>query len=76
MLRKCAYAGVILLILLLIAVILPPAGAQSEGSVTRSQTFTVTIAGIPNTVYYVWLKGTFSLSGEPDNSHRLSYPTS
>jgi len=62
---KCACAGLILLISLLLPVFIPPAGAQSNGIVTRSQTFTVTIVGIPNTAYYVWLKGTYSLSGEP-----------
>ena len=54
-----------MLIVLLLAFVIPPAGAQGEGSVTRSQTFTVTIAGTPYATYYVWLKGTFSLSGEP-----------
>ncbi|MGA2162536.1 MAG: hypothetical protein ABSG28_10150 [Methanoregula sp.] len=62
---KCAWAGLILLVVLLLPVFTPLAGAQSESTVTRSQTFTVTIAGTPNTPYYVWLKGTFSLSGEP-----------
>src|SRR5208337_2706892 len=62
---KYAGAGLILLVVLLIPVFMPLAGAQSQGTITRSQTFTVTIAGKPNTAYYVWLKGTFSLSGEP-----------
>jgi hypothetical protein len=55
----------ILFVLFLLPVFMPPAGAQSSDVVTRSQTFTVTIVGIPNTAYYVWLKGTYSLSGEP-----------
>jgi hypothetical protein len=62
---KYACAGLVLLVVLLIPVFMPLAGAQSEGTITRSQTFTVTIAGTPYTAYYVWLKGTFSLSGEP-----------
>ncbi len=65
MVGKCACAGLILLVLLLLPVFMPQAGAQSNGVVTRSQTFTVTIVGIPNTAYYVWLKGTYSLSGKP-----------
>jgi hypothetical protein len=62
---KYTCAGLILLVVLLIPVFVPLAGAQSQGTITRSQTFTVTIAGTPYTAYYVWLKGTFSLSGEP-----------
>ncbi len=62
---KYAYAGMIILVVLLIPAFIPLAGAQSEGSVTRSQAFTVTITGLPNTAYYVWLSRTFSLSGEP-----------
>ena len=62
---KYACTGLILLIVLLIPVFMPLAGAQSQGTITRSQTFTVTIAGTPYTAYYVWLKGTFSFSGEP-----------
>jgi hypothetical protein len=59
------YAGLLLVIVLLLAIFMPLAGAQGEGSVTRSQTFTVTIAGTPYANYYVWLAGTFSLSGAP-----------
>jgi hypothetical protein len=55
----------ILLIVILIWVLIPPIGAQGSSSLTRGQTFTVTIVGKPNIPYYVWLKGTFSLSGEP-----------
>jgi hypothetical protein len=62
---KYAYAGLVMLFILLVAVFMPPAGAQGEGTVTRSQTFTVTIVGTPYTAYYVWLQGSFSLSGEP-----------
>jgi hypothetical protein len=57
--------GLVLLFILLIPLFLPPAGAQGEGTVTRSQTFTVTITGTPYTAYDVWLKGTFSMSGKP-----------
>jgi hypothetical protein len=62
---KYVYVGLVLLAVLLVTVFMPLAGAQGEGTVTRSQTFTVTIVGTPYTAYYVWLKGTFSLSGEP-----------
>jgi len=66
---KCGV--LLLLVVLLLAFVMPPIGAQGEGSVTRSQTFTVTIAGTPFATYYVWLKGTFSMSGEPGDQPPL-----
>jgi hypothetical protein len=63
---------VILLILFAIAVLVAaPATATktSEQSVsdslTRGSRFTVTITGLPNTSYYVWLPRTFTMTGEP-----------
>ena len=64
---KYACAGLVLLVIFLVLVFMPLAGAQGEGTVTRSQAFTVTIVGTPYTAYVVWLKGTFSLSGGPGN---------
>lgn len=62
----------ILLILIGIAlfVVVPAAAAktveQSVGdTLTRGSRFTVTITGIPNTSYYIWLPGTFTMTGQP-----------
>jgi hypothetical protein len=39
---------------------------QSLGeTLTRGGRFTVTITGLPNTSYYVWLPRTFTMTGEP-----------
>ncbi|MDD1686651.1 hypothetical protein [Methanoregula sp.] len=35
-----------------------------SNSLTRGSRFTVTITGLPNTAYYVWLPGTFTMTGE------------
>ncbi len=37
----------------------------SKDSVVRGNAFAVTITGKPNTQYYLWLKGTSSMSGDP-----------
>jgi len=63
------YIAVLFLACILSAVI-PVAAAQSteqsvSGSLTRGSRFTVTITGLPNTPYYIWLKGTFTMTGEP-----------
>lgn len=50
----------------LITVTVVAAAEQSvSSSLTRGSRFTVTITGQPNTVYYVWLTGTFTMTGEP-----------
>ena len=38
--------------------------ADLSGSIVRGHQFTVDITGNPDTAYYVWLTGTWSLSGE------------
>jgi hypothetical protein len=48
-------------------------------SLTRGSRFTVTITGLPNSSYYVWLPNTFTMTGEPrdqppfiaDNQHNV-----
>ena len=35
------------------------------GSLTRGSRFTVTITGIPNSSYYIWLPNTFTMTGGP-----------
>ena len=58
----------LLIIVCCIAIVIPVAASQSEeqslGSMTRGSRFTVTITGLPNTTYYVWLPGTFTMTGE------------
>ena len=39
--------------------------ASAEDTLTRGSGFTVTVAGKPSTVYYLWLTRTFTMSGEP-----------
>jgi hypothetical protein len=60
---------VILLAILLLAAIPASAVKTSEASIddtlTRGSRFTVTVTGLPNTTYYIWLPRTFSMSGEP-----------
>lgn len=36
-----------------------------SGSLTRGSRFTVTITGLPNTSYYIWIPQTFTMTGEP-----------
>jgi hypothetical protein len=62
--RILTLAGTILLLALLLPALVPVAGAQGSGSLTRGQTFTVTVIGISRTAYDIWPKGTSSMSGE------------
>ncbi|MDD1670325.1 MAG: hypothetical protein LUQ67_03285, partial [Methanomicrobiales archaeon] len=62
---KFGLAGTILLLILLLLVLVAAAGAQGSGSLTRGQTFTVTVIGQSRTAYDIWPKGTSSMSGEP-----------
>ena len=71
---KCTRAGTILLILLLLPVIMPMAGAQGSGSLTRGRAFTVTVIGNSRTPYYLWVKGTFAMSGEPGDQPPVIAP--
>ena len=74
---KYACTGLILLIVTSHSRFHAAGRCPEPGTITRSQTFTVTIAGTPYTAYYVWLKGTFSFSRESrETSRRLSNPTS
>ena len=50
---------------LMISILAVAADGQSAGSLTRGRAFSVTITGQPNTIYYVWDAGTFSMSGSP-----------
>jgi hypothetical protein len=67
---KHALAGLILLLVLLMAVV----GAQQSGSLTRGQTFTVTVIGNPRTPYDIWPKGTHFMTGEPGDQPPIMVP--
>jgi hypothetical protein len=56
-------AGLLLVILPVTAI--KTADQSLSGSLTRGSRFTVTIAGLPNSGYYIWLPGTSSMTGEP-----------
>jgi hypothetical protein len=68
MTRKYYTAIAVLLVACFIFVI-PASALQSAeqsvgGSMTRGSRFTVSITGLPNTAYYVWLTGTSTMTGE------------
>ncbi|MGA2121127.1 MAG: hypothetical protein ABSG49_03685 [Methanoregula sp.] len=50
--------------------VIPASATQSteqsiSDSLSRGSRFTVTITGLPNTSYYIWLPGTFTMTGAP-----------
>lgn len=50
--------------------VIPASATQSteqslSDSLSRGSRFTVTITGLPNTSYYIWLPGTFTMTGKP-----------
>lgn len=53
------------LIALVAFLLMPVAGAQGGDTITRGQTFTVTVIGIPRTTYDIWPRGTHDMTGEP-----------
>jgi hypothetical protein len=63
-------AGSICLLVLLVAV----ASAQQSGTLTKGQTFTVTVIGNSRTAYDIWPKGTHFMSGEPGDQPPVIVP--
>ena len=65
--QKCI--AVVFLACVLSAVISMAAAQSTEQSISnslsRGSRFTVTITGLPNTPYYIWLTGTFTMTGKP-----------
>jgi len=57
---KYTLAGSILLLVLLVTFV----SAQGSGTLTRGNTFTVTVIGTSRTAYDIWPKGTYAMSGE------------
>jgi len=66
--RLFILACIILFLFLLIpAAATKTAEASVSQTLTRGGRFTVTITGLPSTGYYIWLPGTFTMSGEPQD---------
>ncbi len=64
--RGCCLIVLTCVLASLIPVVAADTSEQSiSSSLTRGGRFTVTITGQPNTAYYVWLPGTFTMTGEP-----------
>lgn len=65
-LRRIVLLGIICLFFMVVPVYAVKTAEQSlGGSITRGSRFTVTITGIPNSSYYIWLPHTSSMTGEP-----------
>ncbi len=67
---KNSYSAILLALLLVCILLLPVAAVQTtegsfEGTITRGSRFTVTIIGLPNTAYYVWIPHTSTMTGLP-----------
>lgn len=67
--RRTYYTALAVLLMAGLIIAIPAAALQSAeqsvgGSMTRGSRFTVGITGVPNTVYYIWLTGTSSMTGE------------
>jgi len=64
--RGCCLIVLTCVLASLVPVVAADTSEQSiSSSLTRGGRFTVTITGQPNTAYYVWLPGTFTMTGEP-----------
>ena len=64
--RGCCLIVLTCILASLMPVVAADTSEQSiSSSLTRGGRFTVTITGQPNTAYYVWLPGTFTMTGEP-----------
>jgi len=63
MIQKNSLFVTVLLIAGIIVVAIPSCSAASGDTLTRGSRFTITITGLPNTPYYVWVASTSSLTG-------------
>jgi hypothetical protein len=68
--RKYQHCIAFLFLACFLLAVIPASATQSteqslSDSLTRGSRFTVTITGLPNTSYYIWLPGTFTMTGEP-----------
>jgi hypothetical protein len=65
--KHTALITVLGIIFFIDAMVIPALAADgsSNDALTRGGRFTITITGMPNTPYYVWLTRTFTMTGEP-----------
>ncbi len=63
MIQKNSPFVIIFLIAGIVAMTIPSCTAASGDTLTRGSRFTITITGLPNTPYYVWVASTSSLTG-------------
>ena len=63
MVQKYSVFIAIFLIACFIIVVIPSCTAASGDTLTRGSRFTITITGLPNTPYYVWVASTSGLTG-------------
>ena len=61
--------ALLILIAITLLLVIPASAARSteadiDGTLTRGSRFSVTITGLPNTSYYIWLPRTFTMTGE------------
>ena len=67
--------AVLLLVICSTSLVIPAAAISTTSDLAgnqplvRGHQFTITITGIPNTAYYMWLTRTWSLSGRQVTSH-------
>jgi hypothetical protein len=71
---RCILAGMALLLVLLVPLLAPPAAAQGSGSLTRGNTFTVTVIGRSRTPYDIWVSGTHDMTGKPGDQPPIIVP--
>jgi len=65
-LRLIIFACIIWFLFTVIPVVaVKTAEASVSDTLTRGGRFTVTITGLPSSAYYIWLPGTFTMTGEP-----------
>ncbi|MGA2918069.1 hypothetical protein [Methanoregula sp.] len=65
-LKCCALLFLVCVLIVLVPVSAATTTEQSiSDSLTRGSRFTVSLTGLPNTSYYIWLPGTFTMTGKP-----------
>jgi hypothetical protein len=65
-LKCCAFLLLVCVLTAMVPVSAVTSAEQSiSDSLTRGSRFTVTLTGLPNTSYYIWLSGTSTMTGEP-----------
>jgi hypothetical protein len=63
MIRKYSEFVTIFSFVCFFALAIPACTAASDDTLTRGSQFTITITGLPNTAYYVWVASTSTLTG-------------